>query len=49
MSIDDIQEEIIQEFELFPDWESRYEYVLEMGCRFAPTFDPAFAVVVDPR
>ena len=30
MTINDIQNEIIEEFELFPDWESKYEYLLEM-------------------
>jgi cysteine desulfuration protein SufE len=36
MGINDIQDEIIQEFELFPDWESKYEYVLEIGNQLTP-------------
>ena len=36
MKINDIQDEIIGEFELFPDWESKYEYVLEMGNKLEP-------------
>lgn len=31
MPINDIQDEIIGEFGLFPDWESKYEYLLETG------------------
>ena len=31
MSIQDIQEEIIEEFELFEDWMQRYEYIIESG------------------
>jgi cysteine desulfuration protein SufE len=26
-----IEEEIINEFELFPDWEEKYEYIIELG------------------
>jgi cysteine desulfuration protein SufE len=36
MNIADIQDEIIEEFQLFPDWESKYEYVLEMGNKLEP-------------
>ena len=39
MNINDIQNEIIGEFELFPDWESKYEYVLEMGNKLEPVDD----------
>ncbi len=31
MIIKEIQEEIIDEFELFDDWMERYEYIIEMG------------------
>ena len=31
MIIKDIQEEIIDEFELFDDWMQRYEYIIESG------------------
>jgi cysteine desulfuration protein SufE len=36
MNITDIQNEIIEEFQLFPDWESKYEYLLEMGNKLQP-------------
>ena len=31
MIITEIQEEIIDEFELFDDWMQRYEYIIESG------------------
>ncbi|RLD75761.1 MAG: SufE family protein [Bacteroidetes bacterium] len=31
MTIKEIQEEIIDEFDLFDDWMERYEYIIEMG------------------
>ena len=31
MSIKDIQEEIIEEFDMFEDWMQRYEYIIESG------------------
>ena len=31
MIIKDIQDEIIDEFDLFDDWMERYEYIIEMG------------------
>jgi len=31
MIIKDIQEEIIEEFEMFEDWMERYEYLIELG------------------
>jgi cysteine desulfuration protein SufE len=31
MIIKDIQEEIIEEFEMFEDWMQRYEYIIESG------------------
>ncbi len=31
MTIKEIQEEIIDEFEMFDDWMERYEYIIEMG------------------
>lgn len=39
MNIADIQDEIIGEFQLFPDWESKYEYVLDMGNKLEPLDD----------
>ena len=31
MSIQDIQQEIIEEFSMFDDWEERYQYMIELG------------------
>lgn len=31
MQIDDIQNEIIAEFEMFGDWMERYEYIIDLG------------------
>ncbi len=31
MTIQDIQEEIIEEFSFFEDWMQRYEYIIELG------------------
>ena len=31
MSIKDVQEEIIDEFSMFEDWEERYQYMIDLG------------------
>ncbi|AWW00749.1 SufE family protein [Arcticibacterium luteifluviistationis] len=31
MTIKEIQEEIIEDFELFDDWEGKYEYIIDLG------------------
>ena len=31
MSISEIQEEIIEEFAMFEDWEERYQYMIDLG------------------
>ena len=31
MSIQDIQDEIIDEFSMFDDWEERYQYMIDLG------------------
>lgn len=31
MSIQDIQDEIIDEFSMFEDWEERYQYMIDLG------------------
>ena len=31
MSIEDIQNEIIDEFSMFEDWEERYQYMIDLG------------------
>lgn len=39
MKIKEIQEEIIEEFELFDDWMERYEYIIELG-KSLPLINP---------
>jgi len=36
MSIKEIQEEIIDEFNMFEDWMERYEYLIDLGKNLAP-------------
>ena len=31
MTINEVQDQIIEEFALFPDWTEKYEYILELG------------------
>jgi cysteine desulfuration protein SufE len=31
MTINEIQDEIIEDFELFDDWEQKYEYIIDLG------------------
>lgn len=41
MSIEDIEKEIVEEFEMFgDDWESKYEHLIDLG-RSLPLIDPA--------
>ncbi|MFN3951937.1 MAG: SufE family protein [Thermaurantimonas sp.] len=42
-SIADIQDEITKEFEMFDDWEQRYEYLIELG-KELPLIDPEHKV-----
>lgn len=42
-SINDIQEEIIQEFEVYDDWMDKYNYIIELS-RSLPVIDPAMKV-----
>jgi len=39
MSIIEIEEAIVAEFELFPDWMDKYEHLIELG-KALPPFDP---------
>jgi len=39
MSIIEIEQTIIAEFELFPDWMDKYEHLIELG-KALPPFDP---------
>ena len=41
MSIQEIQEEIIEEFAMFEDWMQRYEYMIDLG-KTLPLIAPEF-------
>lgn len=41
MKINDIQAEIVADFELFDDWMQRYEYIIELG-KTLPQIDEKF-------
>lgn len=41
MTIKEIQEEIIEEFEMFDDWMERYEHLIEIG-KSLPMIDEAY-------
>ena len=41
MSINKIQDELIEEFSVFSDWLDKYEYLIELG-NDLPAIDPAF-------
>ncbi len=38
-SINDIQDELIEEFSLFDDWADKYEYLIDLGKKLAPLSD----------
>jgi cysteine desulfuration protein SufE len=35
-SINEIQDELISDFELFDSWEEKYEYIIDLGKKIAP-------------
>lgn len=41
MQIQNIQEEIVDEFSMFDDWMQRYEYMIELG-KSLPLIDPQY-------
>jgi cysteine desulfuration protein SufE len=41
MKIKEIQEEIVDEFSMFDEWEERYQYVIDLG-RSLPLIDPEY-------
>ena len=41
MTIKEIQEEIIDEFSMFDDWEERYQYMIDLG-KTLPLIDEQF-------
>ena len=41
MSIDAIQNEIIDEFSMFDNWEDRYQYMIDLG-KSLPLIDPVY-------
>ncbi|MCE7059631.1 SufE family protein [Dyadobacter sp. CY343] len=36
MTINEIQDELISDFELFDEWESKYEYIIDLAKQFPP-------------
>ncbi len=36
MNIEEIQQEIIEEFSLFDDWDDKYAYIIELGKKLKP-------------
>lgn len=38
-SISQIEDEIVEEFELFDNWEDKYEYLIDMGKKISPLDD----------
>lgn len=43
MQIKDIQEEIVDEFSMFDDWDERFQYVIDLG-KSLPLIDPRYKV-----
>ncbi len=41
ISIDKIQQELVEEFDLFDQWMDKYEYLIDLG-RKLPLIDPAY-------
>lgn len=41
MTINEVQDNLIEDFELFDDWESKYEYIIDMGKQL-PKLDERF-------
>lgn len=41
MTIQEIQEDIVDEFSMFDDWMQRYEYIIELG-KSLPLIDPQY-------
>lgn len=42
-SIAEIQQEIVEEFEMFDDWDQKYEYLIELGKELLP-LDPRYKI-----
>ncbi|MBU1820511.1 MAG: SufE family protein [Bacteroidetes bacterium] len=36
MTINEIQDDLIEDFSLFDDWESKYEYIIDLGKQLSP-------------
>ena len=39
MSIEEIENEIVEEFSLFDSWDDKYEYIIDLGKRLVPLED----------
>ena len=46
MSINEIQDEIIDEFSMFEDWEERYQYMIDLG-KDLPLIDEQFKMDIN--
>ena len=42
-TIQDIEDEIVEEFSLFDNWEDKYEYIIDLGKKLAP-LNPEFKI-----
>ncbi len=38
-TIEEIEEEIVEEFSLFDDWDGKYEYIIDLGKKLPPLAD----------
>ena len=41
MTVNEVQDQVVEEFSLFDDWMDRYNYLIELG-RTLPVIDPKF-------
>lgn len=41
MTVNEVQDQVVEEFSLFDDWMDRYNYLIELG-RTLPVIDPRF-------
>ena len=45
-TIKEIQDEIIDEFSMFEDWEERYQYMIDLG-KSLPLIDPEYKTEIN--
>ena len=46
MTIEEIENEIIEEFEMFEDWMQRYEHLIDLG-KSMPLIEDKYKTVID--